>query len=401
MNNNTSRVVFDNAVGQYFVGDFVFDLGSLYAHFEKVADLRDPRGVRYRLADVLTLILLAKLGVEDTLRGISDWLRYRCQVLVEALGLKRGTMPHPTTLSRILGYALDVINLEKTLQHYFDDRVQDSREVVIAIDGKTLRGSIPVGKTRGIHILAAYLVGEGLVLFQVEVERKENEISAAPRLLRQIDIRHKVVIGDAMHTQRALSIEIIRARGDYIWTTKGNQADIHETIARLFEPQPVSGGFSEIPTDFQTAMRINKGHGRLEKRTITTSAMLNDYLDWPYVGQVFKLERQFINLRTGEISEQTSYGLTSLSPAQATPARLLKLLRSYWAIENSLHYRRDVTFNEDRCRLKLGHAARTMATINNLALALLQHQGYTNIPDARRRYAAFPLEALTLIMLKP
>ncbi len=385
MNYSTSRVSFDNALGAYFVGDFVFDLGSLYAHFE----------------DALTLILLAKLGGEDQPRGIADWLRYRSQALVDVLGLTRPTMPHQTTISRILGNALDIVDLEKILQRYFDDRIQSSHEVLIAIDGKTLRGSIPQGKTRGIHILAAYMAGEGLVLFQVEVDGKENEISAAPKLLQHLDLRHKIVVGDAMHTQRAISIDIVRAGGDYIWTVKRNQAELHDNIAHLFEPQTITDGFSPTPTDFQSETRVNKGHGRLEKRTITTSAMLNDYLDWPYVGQVFKLERQFTNLSNGEVTRQISYGLTSLSSVKATPAQLLKLIRSYWSIENSLHYRRDVTFNEDRCRLRTGHAARTMATLNNLALALLQHHGYTNIPDARHRYAAHPIEVLKLIMQKP
>ena len=129
--------------------------------------------------------------------------------------------------------------------------------------------------------------------------------------------------------------------------------------------------------------------------------MLKDYLDWPYLEQVFKLERRFTHLKTGEVTLQISYGLTSLSPVQANPEQLLHYLRSYWGIENGLHYRRDVTFKEDQCRLRIGHAARTMATLNNLVLTLILRQGYTNVPDARRRYAARPLDALKLIFQQP
>jgi predicted transposase YbfD/YdcC len=236
---------------------------------------------------------------------------------------------------------------------------------------------------------------------QVEIASKENEICAAPTLLGVLDLRKKVVIGDAMHTQRRLSIEIVAHGGDYIWTAKGNQAEVQDTIAHLFEPEPVTPGFAPTPTDFETAHSLTKAHGRLERRTLTTSSMLKDYLEWPYLEQVFKLERHFIDLKTGQVTHQIIYGLTSLSHKRASPKQLLHYMRTYWGIENGLHYRRDVTFKEDRCRLRIGHAARTMATLNNLALTLILHQGYTGVPIARRRYAAHPLEALQLIFQQP
>jgi predicted transposase YbfD/YdcC len=236
---------------------------------------------------------------------------------------------------------------------------------------------------------------------QVEVGSQENEIVAAPKLVQALDLRGKVVVGDAMHTQRNLSIEIVTRGGDYVWTAKGNQSELQETIAHLFEPEPVTPGFAPTPTDFKTTRDVNKDHGRLEVRALTASSMLKDYLDWPYLEQVFKLERRFINLKTGEITSQTRYGLTSLSSHQASPEQLAHYVRAYWGIENGLHYRRDVTFKEDRCRLRIGHAARTMATLNNLVLALISRQGYSNVPQARRRFAARPLDALKLIFEQP
>ena len=129
--------------------------------------------------------------------------------------------------------------------------------------------------------------------------------------------------------------------------------------------------------------------------------MLRDCLNWPYLDQVFKLQRRSTNLKTGEVSLKIRYGLTSLPPERAGPAQLLEYLRTYWGIENGLHYRRDVTFNEDRCRLRIGHAARTVATLNNLVSALVLRQSYTNLPNARRRHAAPPLEARKLIFQQP
>jgi len=398
---NTSRVEYNRELQAFMLGEFVFDLSGLYAHLERLTDGRDRRGVRYQLADVLSLIILAKLGGEDEARGIADWLSHRATLLVKALKLPRSSMPHAITISRVLGQAVEAEELEQVLQRYFDGQAQLSQEIVIAIDGKTLRGTIPVGETQGLHLLAAYLPNEGLVLMQVEVDGKENEIVAAPRLLEVLDLRGKVVIGDAMHTQRQLSIEIVVAGGDYLWIAKDNQAQLKQDIAHLFEPQQCPPATSPLPTDFQSAIDYAYGHGRYETRTITTSSMLKDFLDWPYLEQVFKLDYRTVNLNTGQVRQQTHYGLTSLTATEASPQRLLTLKRHYWGIENRLHYRRDVSLNEDRCRLRIGHAARTMAILNNLVLALIDRLDFQTVPDARRRFSAKPLEALHLLFQSP
>lgn len=401
MKYNASRFEYKVERQGFMLGQCIFDLTSLYAHFESLTDQRKPRGVRYPLSDALTLITLAKLAGEDGPTGMAEWLEHRAESLVVALALTRASMPDRVTISRILGQAVKAEELEAVLQRYFDGQAQLSQAVVIAIDGKTLRGTIPTGQTQGLHLLAAYLPEEGLVLMEVEVDTKANEIVAAPKLLHHLDVRGKVVVGDAMHTQRQLSIEIVTAGGDYLWIAKENQPETRATIAHLFEPEPVTPGFAPTRTDFKTAISVSKGHGRLERRTLTSSAMLKDYLTWPYVEQVFKLERRFTNLQTGQVTTEIHYGLTSLTPAEAGPARLLELHRTYWGIENGLHYRRDVTLKEDRCRLKIGHSARTMATLNNLVVALILRQGYAHLPQARRRYAAHPLEALQLILQDP
>ena len=234
-----------------------------------------------------------------------------------------------------------------------------------------------------------------------QVENKENEISAAPRLLGQVDVRGKVVIGDALHTQRKTSIAVVEEQGDYLWIAKENQPELRANIAHLFSPQQCPPATSPLPTDFQSVTRYSYGHGRFEKRTLTTSTMLKDYLDWPYLAQVFKLDVQRLHLTSTKRSTETHYGLTSLPSVKAGPARLLALKRHYWGIENRLHYRRDVTLNEDRCRLRTGHAARMMAILNNLVLALIDRLNFQTVPDARRRFSAKPLEALKLIFKNP
>ena len=160
-------------------------------------------------------------------------------------------------------------------------------------------------------------------------------------------------------------------------------------LLELFAPEPCVPGFSAAAQDdFCSAETTNKGHGRIEKRIITVSAALQDYLEWPHVAQVFKLEHFTHRVRDGKKTYEIRYGITSLTPAEASPARLLTLVREHWQIENGLHYRRDDTLKEDRGTLRIGQAAHMMAALNNLVLGVLRRTGWTNIADARRHYAA-------------
>ena len=167
------------------------------------------------------------------------------------------------------------------------------------------------------YLLAAYLPP---ILMEIAIEGKGSEIPAAPKVLKSIDLREKVVMGDALHTQRPVSTQIVESGGEYIWFAKGNQPQMEENIRLWFEPdvQPIPG-MSFPPKDFETAQQTNKGHGRLETRTLTVSSQLKEFLDWPYLEQVFKLERRFISLKTGEIQEQIEYGFTSLAEKKLLP----------------------------------------------------------------------------------
>ena len=351
---------------------FVVDVGSLYAYYESLVDQRDPRGLPYPLPVALTMITVAKLGGEDQPRGMAGWLRHRRKMLAVALRLARDSAPHHTTISRILGHAVLVDPFERAVGEFFGRQSEGGQEVVLAIHGKTLRGTIESGETHGLQLLAAYLPGEGVVLMQM--------------------------IGDALHTQRGLSVQIVDAGGDYIGTVKDNHPRLRDDIQTLYKPESCMPGFSPSHKDFRTATTLNKGHGRIERRTITVSNLLNEYLDWPGLAQVFRLERRFKHVKSGKVGQETIYGRTSLSSKEADPEKLLSFSRQYWGIENGLHYRRDVTFKEDSFRLGVGHAARVMAILTTLVLGLILKHGFLNVPDARRKYCACPLEALDLIV---
>jgi predicted transposase YbfD/YdcC len=376
----------------------IIDLRHLRMYLKEVKDGRKRRGLRYPLEIILVLFILAKLCGQDKIYGIADWLQQQSAYLIGALGLKNKRLPHHSTYRRVLADEVEGDELERILGEYLSQLPREGQDTVIAIDGKTVRGTITAEDPFGLHLLAAYLPGEGIVLMQMIVEKdKENEIVVAPKLLECLDLRQKVVIGDAMQTQRKLSIQIVAAEGDFVWIVKDNQANTRKAIEQLFAPEQPRPGFGCPSMDFRSAKTTEKQAGRLEERSLTVSSLLNDYLDWPHLGQVFKLERRFTCLSTGLVETEVQYGLTSLTARKADPKRLLKIIRSEWGIENGLHYRRDVTFQEDHTRMTVKRLGRVMATINNLVISLINSQGFDNHAHARRVFNACPAKALALI----
>ena len=369
---------------------FAFSLQSLIERLQTLTDKRQARGIRYQLDVLLLIAVLARLAGYCHIEPMADWARLRAAELAALLGLKRATMPHQCTWSRVFGQAIDVEQLEQLLGAFFREQqataeVPARGSIVLAVDGKTMRGTIAHGQTRGVHLVAAYLPASGVVLAQVAVEQKHNEIVAVPKLLLDLDLTGTVVVGDAMQAQRALSIQVVEAKGDYLWFVKENQPTLLADLELLFERPRVATGWSDPTTDFSTVSTVEKGHGRLEQRTMTVSHMLQEYVDWPYLEQVFRLERQVTE--HGKHSVEVRYGITSLPPTVAQAERLLEVARSEWGIENGLHYRRDVTLAEDACQVRRGQAPQVLAALNNTVVGIVLHAGERNLAAAQRAFA--------------
>lgn len=380
-------------------GGVIHDRGSLYARFEKIADPRHAHGKRYHLTTLLMIIFLAKLCGKDRPGEIADWAKNHATELSRLLKLKREWMPHHNTIRRVFQDILDEAEFERMAQEYSQEE-QTGEGEILAMDGKALRGTRIAGQEDSDYVLSIYNVAAQQVVAQAAVDSKENEIVAAPRALKEVSLSGKIVTGDALHTQRALSAQIVERGGDYLWPVKENQPRLYEDIQRLFAPDQPKPGFGKITTDFLSASKVNLGHGRLEKRSIQTSAMLNDYLDWPGLGQVYRLERKFSWIRQGKVyktSCEIEYGITSLSRDQASPSKVLQVRRKHWLVETGLHYRRDVTFHEDATRMTIGVAGRILATVHNLVLALIKRAGYNNAAQARRYFEGQMDQAFTLL----
>jgi predicted transposase YbfD/YdcC len=380
---------------------FLFSPLSLYARLLTLTDYRDPRGVRYPLAALLTIATLAKLAGQNAPRAIADWAQLRAPTLADLFALDRPTMPHPTTWDRVFAGAVDPQQFSQLVADFLlaaAPSVRGTRkrrrrgQIALCLDGKALRGTIPAGMTRGVHLLAAYLPEQGIALIEAMVDGKENEIVTARAVLALIDVRGCVVTGDAMFAQRELSRQIRRTGGDYLWCVKENQQALHDEIATLFTTPPLPA----LPDDFTSTITVDTTHGRYEERCLTASSLLVGYTDWPAATQVFRLARRTLHGK-GDWRESVAYGITSLPPTVADAERLLALARGHWGIENGLFYRRDVTLGEDRSLLRRGHGPQILATLNDLTVGLLLREGHTNAAAGRRIYAAFPDHAFHLL----
>jgi len=376
----------------------VFDIGSLYAYLEKIEDRRKAKGKRYKLMELLVLMLLAKLGGEDTPSGMAEWIAHRKEIWVGCQLIKKLQTASHMTYRRILQETISAEDFEKILQQYHRQRLEMEGEMIITIDGKTVRGTIPYGAYRGTHLLAVYVPGQGLVLAQAEVDKKENEIVVAPKIVSQVILAGMIVIADAMHTQKSLSEQVVTAKADYVWTVKGNQSRTRWAIEKLFvnEVCNLQKG-APLSADIRLATTTRKQKGRIEQRTLMTSSQLNEYIQWPHVAQVFRIERIVHHPHGKGKTKEVVYGLTSLTPQKAGPEKLLALFHEYWKIENGLHYRRDVTLHEDATRQTIGSAGHNMAILNNLVIGLCLRNGYQNLASARRFFDASPLQALNLL----
>ena len=377
----------------------IYEVHSLLAYFRQVSDTRKAKGKQYTLELLLVLMMLAKLSGEDKPNGIADWVSHRVELLSEMNVLPKKQAPCHMTYRRVLQDTIQPEEFERLMGEFQQSRYTESQDIVLTMDGKTMKGTIPRGEHQGTHLLSIFVPKLGLVLAEARVDHKENEIVVAPKILKQVNLEGTIVMGDAMHAQREASAHIVESGGDFVWTIKGNQARTEWAIEKLFvhEVCNLKQG-APLSKHCHRGSQVSKGHGRIEKRTILVSTELNDYLDWPFVAQVFRLEREVWHPQYQGWSRHVVYGLTSLSPTKASPMKLLSLTRYYWGIENGLHYRRDVTLKEDATRLTVGNSGHIMAILNNLVVSLCLQAGFDNLAKARRLVNARPDQALRLTL---
>lgn len=361
---------------------------TLASMFVEMTDQRKPKGIRYQFQPLLILLSLAKLCFQDTPSEIADWVEHRTNLLKEKLGLDWKRMPSQSTWQRLIGQNIDAADFDERVCQYFQSVCAEERQLY-NLDGKVLCRSIDEETAEQLYLLALQESEANLVIEQTEVEAGENEISAGKRLLEKADLKDKIISGDAIFAQTELSRKVVERGGDYLWKLRANQGKIYEQAVAHFEQAE--------DKYLSRASQLEKGHGRIDEREILSSFRIAGQVEFPYVEQVFRVRRTSEQVKTGEITEQVIYGISSLNVAEYSAADLLEMTRKHWQIENGLHYRRDVTFKEDACRQTSKKGGRVLATLNNLTIGILRKLGWENIAKARRYYNARIDEALNLI----
>lgn len=375
---------------------------TLLAHLSQVPDFRRARGQRFAWAYLLALVAAAIAAGQTSVLAMVDWAQAHAAELFSTLQPACPRIPSPATWRRLLTH-IDLAVLEQQVAAYNQalDEADALAGAVTLADGQAWRGQALDGKdvrgasAHGTHTFLVSLVRHesGYVLGQAAVDRKTNEITVAPHVLAGRDLTGTVTTMDALLTQYALAQQIRQQNGHYLMVIKKNQPTLYWAAELVFREPPVPGR----PSESLSCQTQGKDHGRLETRRLASTTALNEYLRWPDVAQVLRRTCRRVNLRTGHLEKEVTYGLTSLPRALAGPAELEHFWRGHWTIENRVHYVRDETFGEDRCQLWTGSGPQALAAFRNAILSLLRFHGWSNIAAATRSYASHPQRALRLL----
>lgn len=349
---------------------------SIFQALASFPDHRKRRGIRHQLGWILAVALCAVLAGARSFAAIADWSTYAASTSLRTTGF---TAPHVTTFQRVLA-CLDAEAFDQALGTWMQTQV-DAR--IIAIDGKEVRGAKNGGADR-VHLMAALDHESCVVIGQVDVGIKTNEITRLDSLLETLgDLDGKIITLDALHTL-GRHAEFLHARGaHFLMTVKGNQPKLLKQLQAL--------PWNEVP---QGNQQQDTGHGRRSIRRMSIRrikvATLTGGIKFPHALQTAQLTRKTRPLKGKKWSVEVVYLITSLPAHQASPRQLNTWIRGHWKIENSLHWCRDVTFQEDASQTRTGVAPRVMASLRNLALSLHRLNHSTNIAKTNRYMAKHP-----------
>lgn len=356
---------------------------KLLDHCQELEDPRVDYLVEHRLLDIIGLTICAVICGADTWVDIELYGQSKQAWLQRFLALPNG-IPSHDTIARLFA-ALNPKTFQTCFLSWVRSVGQLSTKQVIAIDGKTLRHSYDRGADKGaIHMVSAWATQARLVLGQVKVNDKSNEITAIPELLKVLDLHGCIVTLDAMGTQTAIAEQIIAQQGDYILSLKGNQSTMHEDVAQLFEwTRKIE--FQDIPHEFYQT--VDGGHGRIEIRRHWLLAQVDALLDakrWAGLARVGLVESERRLPGCPPTLEQRYY-LLSLDGGVE---RFARAVRAHWGIENQLHWVLDVAFHEDASRIRKDHAPENLALVRHLALNLLKQDRSTKAGIKAKRLKA-------------
>jgi predicted transposase YbfD/YdcC len=374
---------------------------GLRSALAQLVDPRKRRGVRHALAVVLGAAVCAVAAGARSFVAAAEWVADAPAEVAAALGTDR-RCPSEAAIRRLIG-SLDADRFDAVIGGFVAGLCASAAPAgrrVLAVDGKTLRGSRYVDSdgiiVPGRHLLAVIDHHSRVVLGQLKVNDKTNEITAFTPLLDTLisamDLTGVVITADALHTQREHATDLHARGAHWVLTVKGNQPRLRRQLAQL--------PWRQIETSHRSAQTA---HGRREIRTLKVAAIAAG-IEFPHAAQAIQITRRTrpVSARTGRRGKwrtETVYAITDLGPHQARPDELAAWIRGHWQIENALHWVRDVTFAEDLSQVRTGAAPQIMATLRNLAISLHRLAGATNIAAALRHHARDARRPLQLLMI--
>jgi predicted transposase YbfD/YdcC len=352
---------------------------ALKRHFRRLKDPRRRHGQRHRLLDIVVIGICAVLCGAKSWQQMATWATHRQNWLRRFLSLPEG-IPSHDTLERVFE-RLDPLDFQRCFLAWIAAACGALQVPHVAIDGKTLRHS-GAEDVAPLHVVSAWATANQLILGEVAVAEKSNEITAIPRLLEALDLNGALVTIDAMGCQKEIAAKILERGGDYVLAVKENQPTLYEDIVRLDEAareRDYAGASSASTTEVR--------RGREEQRScwvLTDLEELRDRAKWPELKSVIVLVRD--RTAAGKNTCEKHYYISS---RQVSARRFLQVIRSHWGIENGLHWQLHVNFGEDASRARSRHGAENFGVLRRIALSLLkQHPSPMSIPCKQLAAAA-------------
>lgn len=337
------------------------ELEGFIDFFKKVPDHRVERKKLHRVEDILFLTFCATIAGCDGWDDIELYGKTKLDVLRGYLPYKHG-IPSDDTLRRFFR-ALAPEKFEGCFLEWIKSFQLKLASKIVAIDGKESRHSFD-GEQHAMHMISAFASELGIVLGQLKVDGKSNEITAIPQLLDLLDVESATITIDAMGCQTKVVEKIVEKKANYVLGLKGNQGTLHKDVQLLFEKKPKNMRFFSMT-------EIDKGHGRIETRTCMVSEDIEwlkaEHPDWKNLKSIVEIEstREI----KGEVSIEKRYYISDHS---ANPGIIANAIRQHWGIENKLHWVLDISFGDDQSRIRKGNAPRNMAIVKKTVLNLLQ-----------------------------
>jgi predicted transposase YbfD/YdcC len=336
------------------------------AYFSVIKDPRVELHRKYPLTEVIAITILAVMSFARGWEDIERYGKAKKAWLSKFLRLEHGIPPHD--VYRRVFCRIKPKDIETCFMNWVRDIKRNVKREVIAIDGKTVRGSFnPKDGSKAIHLVSAWATENRLVFGQVKTEEKSNEITAIPTLLDMMALEGCIVTIDAMGCQYEIASKIVKAKADYLFSLKGNQGTLHDDVAEYFEAVDFNKPQAAQEVPFKSTSTHDQKHGRVEERDYAVTGdvewLIKNHPKWKTIRSIGMVEA------TRQTKEKTTverrYFVSSL---EADPDLFAKTVRAHWGIENSLHYVLDVTLGEDDSRIRKDTGPENMAFIRKIAL---------------------------------